>query len=1283
MRSHAKASSVGSISSRGDGLGSFCLLLAAVCSLALLALFAPVASAAPGTKGVVSSFGSSGSLGGQFSGAAAVAVNDSSGDVYVLDRFNNRVQQLSASGAFIRAWGLDVIQSGKPGDLGSEAFEVCTVAADCKEGKGFISPAPGGEFSFPQGIAIDQSDGSVYVYEREFARVQKFSSTGVFQLAFGKDVDNGGGTGTEVCAVAASCQAGATGSLGGEFGSAFSGLGLAVAPAGAPSAGNVLVTDPGNRRVQEFTSSGAFVRAFGFDVAGAGAGADNTGTEFEVCTQAVAGAANCQAGIAGSGTGQFTFEQLFFFNDTATTEIYTVESESNNRVQKFIPQAGPPPLAPSAFAAAQLSGSPAPRDVAVDPTNDHVYVTKPSFSPSDRRVHEFDSSGALQFTHGVGSGLESTSGLAVKAGDGPIYQSTESRVFILDNLTPPTAEMDTPAVTAITSTGALLHGKVSPNGPPDVSYRFEYSLNGTDWTRVSTPDTLLGSQTSPQSVSQLLEPAPLGLEPNTLYHVRVVATRPFNPNVASASTTFKTLAEEPIAETMGSPIRTTTTAQLNGRFVALNSPTDYHFEYGLTDSYGQSTPPQPGGSGGLYQLVTEELTGLKPNTTYHYRLIADNGVGSPVSGEDMTVTTRASEPSLSHGDFPGPPGSDRAWEQVSVPDTAGNPVSSAAGFSDDGNRAYYNVAGGTPQSSAGSIWTKLFSERTVGGWKTIFNLPPRDQANANIWAEPEGSTDLSEGVVLNWSFFGAEPSSWRLYPDKPATKVFSIPTFEWGRYVAASEDGSRVVWALMGAQDPEHPAAPGSNNLYDVTSGSPELIGFMPDGSLPACGLGDYAGIIQLRGRRHWVSRDGSYVVFPSKGNDCGGGEQLYVRDIEAEETVRMSGPAVSGPECGAIFIKSTPGAAFFWTADRLVAEDTAPSACNFSSGNVYRYDFGGASLDCVTCMPSGLDANVQVGGTTVFANQAIGVSEDGSRMYFRSGSRLVPGAAADGVYRVDVSSGELSYIGPLGTDPSDVGHSALTGDGSVLVFKSSNPGLNPLGGQDNGGTTQYYRYDDRDGSLICVSCPQDGSSPTGAVPLEQLVMSEQVGQNTTPVSEDGDFIFVTPTPLTSIDQNTDPETPNVGMDLYEWRDGRLLLVTDGLSSWPVQPGFESQFQGPRAAGITPSGRDVFFTVPSQYTPDALDGYPRLYDARIGGGVVYPRKPKPCPLEVCQGTPKGAPEEPPPGTGAFAGRGNAGQRPVKRCAQGKRKVRRGGKTRCVKRQKGRHRRVNDNRRNAR
>jgi DNA-binding beta-propeller fold protein YncE len=58
-----------------------------------------VADAAP--KGPVAVFGQEGSGEGQFSSPAGVAVNQDSGDVYVVDVFNERVQRFDADGAFI------------------------------------------------------------------------------------------------------------------------------------------------------------------------------------------------------------------------------------------------------------------------------------------------------------------------------------------------------------------------------------------------------------------------------------------------------------------------------------------------------------------------------------------------------------------------------------------------------------------------------------------------------------------------------------------------------------------------------------------------------------------------------------------------------------------------------------------------------------------------------------------------------------------------------------------------------------------------------------------------------------------------------------------------------------------------------------------------------------------------------------------------------------------------------------------------------------------------------
>jgi hypothetical protein len=136
-------------------------------------------------------------------------------------------------------------------------------------------------------------------------------------------------------------------------------------------------------------------------------------------------------------------------------------------------------------------------------------------------------------------------------------------------------------------------------------------------------------------------------------------------------------------------------------------------------------------------------------------------------------------------------------------------------------------------------------------------------------------------------------------------------------------------------------------------------------------------------------------------------------------------------------------------------------------------------------------------------------------------------------------------------------------------------------------------------------------------------------------LADNGIVAFITGHPLVGADQNTPGPGGKItgGYDVYEWRDGRPLLVTDGLTSWPEE-------EAPLRAGISPSGRDIFFSAPVQYTPDAVDSFRRYYDARIGGGIDFPQPPRPCALEVCQGTPRGAPEEAPAGTAFFSGPGN-------------------------------------------
>ena len=71
-----------------------------------------------------------------------------------------------------------------------------------------------GAFVTPIGVAVDQTNGDVYVADSGNARVQKFDSHGTFILAFGWGVADGMAQ-AEVCTSA--CLAGIAGSGAGQF----------------------------------------------------------------------------------------------------------------------------------------------------------------------------------------------------------------------------------------------------------------------------------------------------------------------------------------------------------------------------------------------------------------------------------------------------------------------------------------------------------------------------------------------------------------------------------------------------------------------------------------------------------------------------------------------------------------------------------------------------------------------------------------------------------------------------------------------------------------------------------------------------------------------------------------------------------------------------------------------------------------------------------------------------------------------------------------------------------
>jgi phosphodiesterase/alkaline phosphatase D-like protein len=84
---------------------------------------------------------------------------------------------------------------------------------------------------------------------------------------------------------------------------------------------------------------------------------------------------------------------------------------------------------------------------------------------------------------------------------------------------------------------------------------------------------------------------------------------------------------------------TDTSATLTGTVNPNGSPTSCHFEYGQTRHYGSTTPSQNVGSGTKPVKVSATITGLTPNTKYHYRLVCTN-LGGQGTGGDKTFKTK-------------------------------------------------------------------------------------------------------------------------------------------------------------------------------------------------------------------------------------------------------------------------------------------------------------------------------------------------------------------------------------------------------------------------------------------------------------------------------------------------------------------------------------------------------------------------------------------------------------------------------------------------------------------
>jgi phosphodiesterase/alkaline phosphatase D-like protein len=182
-----------------------------------------------------------------------------------------------------------------------------------------------------------------------------------------------------------------------------------------------------------------------------------------------------------------------------------------------------------------------------------------------------------------------------------------------------------------TPTAVSLNTQINPNLASTI-YRFEYGIE-SNYGSQTLPSEPIGGDSTSHSVSTVVT----GLQPGTTYHYRAVATN-FNGVAVGSDQTFSTPAAPSVGAGPATDV-TQTGATLGASIAPGFRATTYRFEYGRTTDYSASTSESSSiGSDNSFHPVKASVSGLQPATTYHYRVVATNAIGS-TAGPDQEFST--------------------------------------------------------------------------------------------------------------------------------------------------------------------------------------------------------------------------------------------------------------------------------------------------------------------------------------------------------------------------------------------------------------------------------------------------------------------------------------------------------------------------------------------------------------------------------------------------------------------------------------------------------------------
>jgi streptogramin lyase len=349
-------------------------------------------------------------------GPSAVA-RDAAGDLYIADRNNDRVREVSSSGI------------------------ITTVAGNGTDGSGGDGgPAIFAQLSSPTGVAVDAA-GNLYIADANNNRVRKVSSAGIITTVAGNGTIGSGGDGGPATAA-----------------QLFSPTGVAV-----DAAGDLFIADSNNSRVREVSPSGTITTVagngtFGFGGDGgpataaklnsaAGVAVDAAGDLFIADTQNNRVRKVSPSGVittvAGNGTfgpggdgGPATAAPLAFPQAVAVDasgDLFIADT-TNQRVREVSPSGIITTAAGNGFGSFSGDGGRATAAALNDPAGMAVDAAGDLFiaDQSNNRVREVSSSGTITTVAGGGTGDGGPATLAPVAFPPGVAVDAAGDLFIAD-----------------------------------------------------------------------------------------------------------------------------------------------------------------------------------------------------------------------------------------------------------------------------------------------------------------------------------------------------------------------------------------------------------------------------------------------------------------------------------------------------------------------------------------------------------------------------------------------------------------------------------------------------------------------------------------------------------------------------------------------------------------------------------------------------------------------------------------------------------------------------------